>query len=75
MAVIRKPKSVRLAFRATEQDFSMLNALVEKTGMASSDVIRQAIRGYYTREVAETQGTLYVRDVRQAPSKKRTPKG
>jgi hypothetical protein len=82
MAVVRKPKPIRLAFRSTVEDFEMLNALVEKTGMASSDVIRRAIRALYTLEIGDSYGMLRVADGRAAagisPRKskgeKRTPR-
>ena len=64
MAVVRKPKPIRLAFRSTVEDFEMLNALVEKTGMASSDVIRRAIRALYSLEMGDARGMLRVADVR-----------
>jgi len=51
MAVVRKPKSVRIAFRATDEDGKMINALIERTGMAGSDVIRFAIRRLYSTEI------------------------
>ena len=51
MAVIRKQKSIRIAFRATDQDGKMINALIEKTGMAGSDVIRLAIRRLHSTEI------------------------
>jgi len=64
MAVVRKPKSIRLAFRSTVEDFDMLNALVERTGMASSDVIRRAIRTLYAFEIGDGRGMLRVADSR-----------
>jgi len=51
MAVIRKPKSIRIAFRATEEDGKMINALIERTGMAGSDVVRLAIRRLHSTEI------------------------
>lgn len=53
MAVIRKPKTIRIAFRATNEDGKMINALIEKTGMAGSDVIRLAIRRLHDAELEE----------------------
>lgn len=51
MAVVRRPKSIRIAFRATDEDGRMINALIERTGMAGSDVIRLAIRRLHSTEI------------------------
>jgi hypothetical protein len=81
MAVVRRPKSIRIAFRATDEDGRMINALIERTGMAGSDVIRLAIRRLHSTEIegwvqlpVSKVAPASLRSLRQMGSVRRKPR-
>lgn len=48
---MKEAKDVRIAIRITKTEATMLDELVERTGMAASDVLRQALRSYHSGNV------------------------
>jgi hypothetical protein len=56
----KEPKTVRIAIRVTKTEARMLDELTSQSGMATSDVIRRAIREQHAADVGELRDVVEV---------------